>query len=57
MQICKDAKMRNVPRCLSAPGLDVGDLLAVADGLYVVRGEGGGGAEQGSHALAQAVAH
>ena len=49
--------MRNVPRCLSAPGLDVGDLLAVADGLDVVRGEGGGGAEQGSHALAQAVAH
>ena len=49
--------MRNVTRCLSAPGLDVGDLLAVADGLYVVRSEGRGGAEQGGHALAQAVAH
>ena len=49
--------MRNVPRWLWAPGLDVGDLLAVADGLDVVRCEGGGGAEQGGHALAQAVAH
>ena len=57
MQICKDAKMRNITRWLSAPGLDVGDLLAVADGLDVVRCEGGGGAEQGGHPLAQAVAH
>ena len=39
------------------PGLDVGDLLAVTDGLHVVGREGGGGAEQGSHALAEGVAH
>ena len=51
------SKVRNVPRWLSAPGLNVRDLLAVADGLDVVRCEGGGGAEQGGHALAQAVAH
>ena len=49
--------MRNVPRWLWAPGLDVRDLLAVADGLDVVRCEGGGWAEQGSHALAEGVAH
>ena len=37
--------------------LDVRDLLAVADGLNVVGGEGRGRAEQGSHALGQGVAN
>ena len=39
------------------PGLDVRDLLAVADGLDVVGGVGGVGAEQGGHPLTQAVTH
>ena len=39
------------------PSLDVRDLLAVTDGLDVVGSEGGGRTEQGSHALAETVAH
>ena len=38
-------------------GLNVGDLLAITDGLDVVGRVGGVRPEQGSHALAQAVAH
>ena len=43
--------------CYVIPGLNVRDLLAVADGLDVVGGVGGVGAEQGGHPLAQAVTH
>ena len=39
------------------PGLNVRDLLAVADGLDVVGSEGGGRAEQGGHTLAETVAN